>query len=530
MKKLISILMVLVVLFMHTPTKIVHGDIYNDWLQSLHADGEGLVSPLHPHYGVIDFEPHIVGTAAFMIISGLLIGAGMVFNSHYDLERAVMNFYINNIQGDVAPYWFAFMMHYALPNTAPHVSGIVVNGIEQGIINSAFNAVRNTFSRDVSLSGIAGGYVVQQPTITGLQRGNNTFTTSGFGDITIGCCQCYVRRSPVFINGIEHRAFVFQVTRASQRTRDDLVALYIQGLELVNIGGNLGLRAITNWPGQVSGVSTVSFSISYSSSASSPTIPVNTPGFTAALNPSNAITGASAHFDWLQNLADLGGGYVSIVVPSNPADLVGRGAETVVVPGVVAGNPAIPGYPAHPVNPGNPAIPDIDVELGRISVILQNILDAIRAIPVSISNILPPPRASLEDWYGYLPEVEERTFIFDFRFLLDLMPDLSNRFPFSVPFSIYNTFRVLAGELPVEMVGLSQLEINALMDTYHYSHLEYRSIGIVRPPVFTVEMPPPFNYTFVLDLADYQGFISLVRWSILASFAIGMMKFSMKFI
>jgi len=158
-------------------------------------------------------------------------------------------------------------------------------------------------------------------------------------------------------------------------------------------------------------------------------------------------------------------------------------------------------------------------------------------MPGAIANKLP--NITLEVEY-----FDSAPFLFDFSGLFDSMPNLMEYFPFSLPFDLYNTFRVIAGQMPVETVGMTLQEaraFTALMENPHQQdkimalhggHVAFQlSYAGLEPmfltstaPRFEIEIPEPFNYTFVFDMNDYTALIGVVRWSLLLIFVIGLYK------
>lgn len=112
-------------------------------------------------------------------------------------------------------------------------------------------------------------------------------------------------------------------------------------------------------------------------------------------------------------------------------------------------------------------------------------------------------------------------FTLDLQPIRDAMPNFVEYFPFSLPFALYNTFRVIAGQVPMEVIGLTPQEAQVVL-----AHNQY--MGITQfsseAPRFEINLPPPFYYTFVFDFNDYSIFVSAIRWGILIMFVVGMIK------
>ena len=129
-------------------------------------------------------------------------------------------------------------------------------------------------------------------------------------------------------------------------------------------------------------------------------------------------------------------------------------------------------------------------------------------------------------------DLEDFTFNFQpFYDFLDNLPDFSELFPFSLPHDLYNLVRVIAGHAPMETIGMSHREATAFiaMQTEHYNlHGITPTFINTEAPMFEMHLPEPFNYTFVFDMNDYPQMISLIRWSTLVIFAIGMIKITTK--
>ena len=95
-------------------------------------------------------------------------------------------------------------------------------------------------------------------------------------------------------------------------------------------------------------------------------------------------------------------------------------------------------------------------------------------------------------------------------------------FPFSLPFDLYNTFRVISGSVPTQTLGMTRSEVSDLMAMSYY--IEIDPHFTLTPPRFEIEVPAPFYYTFIFDMADYEGLIAVIRWSLLIMFAFALYK------
>jgi len=225
--------------------------------------------------------------------------------------------------------------------------------------------------------------------------------------------------------------------------------------------------------------------------------------------------------------------------------------EHVIMPGdeareFITNNPELPRFPftetpitPHPTPTPMPPPPQIDVRpnLQEIQRRLEEQNRILSDMPEAITGNLPDIKMEIE-------YTDSTPFLFDFSILFDSMPNLMEYFPFSIPFDLYNTFRVIAGQMPVETVGMTLQEaraFTALMENSHRQaeimalhggHVAFQSsYAGIEPmfltdtaPRFEIEIPEPFNYTFVFDMNDYTALIGVVRWSLLVIFIIGLYK------
>lgn len=182
-----------------------------------------------------------------------------------------------------------------------------------------------------------------------------------------------------------------------------------------------------------------------------------------------------------------------------------------------------PGQQPTPVPPPGA---DVDVWLNHISNVLNNINANVRDLPSRIADILPGNSGSTDIDFDFTGIPETPDFEFNFWPILDNMPNLMDYFPFSIPLDLYNTFRVMAGTMPIEALGLTrneQVEFMAL-HTQGYEGINPALLQAPPPPRWEIELPDPFNYTLVLDLADFQPVINVIRWGLILFFTAGLIK------
>ena len=163
--------------------------------------------------------------------------------------------------------------------------------------------------------------------------------------------------------------------------------------------------------------------------------------------------------------------------------------------------------------------------LGAISDTLGNIWNSISDFGTTISD-------ALTDFFGGIFDIDDTTvwtwrdLTIDFSPITNVMPNFQEYFPFSLPFALYNTFRVVAGQAPMEVIGMTHEEAAQFMSSHAYMDISPQFS--TQAPRIEIDIPHPFNYQFVFDMNDYQVMISVVRWSVLAMFAIGMFKMTPK--
>jgi|GEM_PF-4892719 len=260
----------------------------------------------------------------------------------------------------------------------------------------------------------------------------------------------------------------------------------------------------------------------------------------AAMAAVQAISGAATDDDiiaiWLPDIPAIEAGDFSSLVNATVAD--------VIVPREVLedeDNPPIV-YPPGTIAPpgtGTGDLTGINQGIRAIDSTLQNILEVTRDIADSITATTPYPDLTIDDIYipyvpmPIVPDVPD--FEWDFSSIFGNMPNLMDYFPFSIPLDLYNTFRVMSGNMPIEALSLNTQERRELMalieNGYSYASIEPMFLGgLGTPPRFEFDLPEPFNYKIVVDLADFEILIAVIRWGTLMSFGFFLFKITPKFI
>jgi len=227
------------------------------------------------------------------------------------------------------------------------------------------------------------------------------------------------------------------------------------------------------------------------------------------------ITGATTNTDEL-----------AIWIPDSIDELLNATLADIVFPSTIVDTPVL--YP--PLDP--PIVDDGTAGLlGGIIVLLNNILDALRELAQTISMAIGgTPDPGFGDEVLYVPTPPD-DFIFDFSSIMDNMPNFIDYFPFSIPFDLYNTFRVMSGNMPIEALGMTRSEYAefVVFQAYGYEGITPTfTLPTTRAPTFEFPMPEIFNYTLVIDLEDFRVLIDLIRWIVLLSFAFGLYKMTPK--
>jgi hypothetical protein len=205
----------------------------------------------------------------------------------------------------------------------------------------------------------------------------------------------------------------------------------------------------------------------------------------------------------------------------------------------------LPPLPQRP-----PVIPppiDYTRNLNDILIELRRQTRELEGINRRLGELPPSQQVEIEDLSLEIDfEGPSMPFLFDFSSMIDRMPNLMEYFPFSLPHDMYNTFRVISGQMPMQTVGMTYQETVAFMAMYENNiNIESGEIMMLSAqetgmqpmnlttqpmfltttaPRFEINIPAPFNYTFVFDMGEYPQLIGVIRWSILVMFVFALYK------
>lgn len=244
------------------------------------------------------------------------------------------------------------------------------------------------------------------------------------------------------------------------------------------------------------------------------------PGIIARLQGVNALTNVAAAIQAMVQTGAITSADQDfhIVIPHTLGGLTGANVGTVVIPrtGVL--------------NPPTIDLEDIERELALIAQLiaagvltLTEAMEALRAAGYALTA----DRVIQFDPVDMPPIPEfDLDFSNNFNNIFDAMPNLMEYFPFSIPFDLLQTIRVLGGQAPIETLGMTPGEFRTFMSAqaFAYGELGIAPANLFPPPRFEIEFPAPFNYTWVLDLADYQRLINIIRFSVLVTFIVALLK------
>jgi hypothetical protein len=238
----------------------------------------------------------------------------------------------------------------------------------------------------------------------------------------------------------------------------------------------------------------------------------------ATLDVPNVVSDIAGTMD---NIRDIAGTYDDIFIlnPASALDLYNARVRDVVITGEVTTD-----YPNGGTNGGGGT--------GGYLGILGQILAALRSLPQLIANAIVGDFST-----------------FDFSAMHNL-PNITTLFPFSLPWDFHraiiamgggstsfaymsSTTNVITWEEAMEAFSSGDMAaFNSDHNAYNISAFDELFIGIEpassflasRPaPVFQFTLPHPFNYTWQLNMADFEPLAQIVRWGVLLVFLIGLL-------